>query len=234
VPYEHDRETAPSLGVRSRKIQEKSRRNDTSAGRIATLGGRQLCRFARDAGAVPGGEKDDGTRQAAKGGVARGTTGSATGNNEVDEAGRTNAKEGLGKISTDTNQATGKLANQELDLHKSWHCLHFMLTGKAEETGGTPLGDAILGGVEIGGEEADTGYGPPRALKPAQVRAVADALADFPIDQRAQEFDAMAAEKAGIYVAKHDPEELNEYFGKLRSFYDDAARKGNAVILWIE
>jgi hypothetical protein len=143
-------------------------------------------------------------------------------------------KEGLGKLSAGAKEATGKPANAELDLHKSWHCLHFMLTGKAEETGGTPLGDAILGGTEIGGEEADTGYGPPRALTLAQARAVADALADFPIDQRAQEFDAMAAEMAGIYVARHDPVELKEYFGQLRSFYDDAARRGNAVILWIE
>lgn len=143
-------------------------------------------------------------------------------------------KEGLGKMSADGKEEAGKSANEELDLHKSWHCLHFMLTGKVEEKGGTPLGDAVLGGTEIGGEEADTGYGPPRALTLAQVRAVANALADFPIDQKAQEFDAAAAEKAGVYVAQHDPEELKEYFGQLRSFYDDAARKGNAVILWIE
>ena len=143
-------------------------------------------------------------------------------------------KEGLGKIPAGAKEANEKAADEQLDLHKSWHCLHFMLTGKAEETGGTPLGDAILGGVEIGGEAADTGYGPPRALSPKQVRAVAAALADFPIDQRAQEFDSAAAEKAGIYVAQHQPEELREYFGQLRSFYEDAARKGNAVLLWID
>jgi Domain of unknown function (DUF1877) len=143
-------------------------------------------------------------------------------------------KEGLGKISLGAKEAPAKPANEELDLHKSWHCLHFMLTGKAEETGGTPLGDAILGGTEIGGEEADTGYGPPRGLTPAQVRAVAAALAEFPIDQKAREFDAAAAGRAGIYVAQHEAEELTEYFGQLRNFYRDAASKGNAVLLWIE
>jgi len=91
-----------------------------------------------------------------------------------------------------------------------------------------------LGGEEIGGDEADTGYGSPRALSPARVRSVAAALAEFPIEKKAREFDSTAADKAGIYVAKHDTEELKEYFAQLRSFYDVAARKGNAVLLWIE
>ena len=122
----------------------------------------------------------------------------------------------------------------ELDLHKSWHCLHFMFTGKVEGSDGTALGDAVLGGQEIGGDEADMGYGPPRALSPAQVRNVAAALAEFPIDKKTQEFDAAAADQAGIYVAQHEARELAEYFGQLRGFYEDAARKGNAVLLWIE
>jgi hypothetical protein len=122
----------------------------------------------------------------------------------------------------------------EIDLHKSWHCLHFLLTGKGQESDGSPLGNAILGGAEIGGEAADTGYGPPRALSPAQVRAVSAALAEFPIDHAAAAFDQQAAEKAGVYVPQHEEEELKEYFGQLRDFYHDAAKKGNAVIVWIE
>jgi hypothetical protein len=66
------------------------------------------------------------------------------------------------------------------------------------------------------------------------VRGVAAALAEFPIEKRVSEFDVQAAEKAGIYVARHGAQELTEYFGQLRSFYDHAARKGNAVLLWIE
>ncbi len=143
-------------------------------------------------------------------------------------------KGGLTKITSGGPQSAGRAASEELDPHKSWHCLHFMFTGNAEDTDGTPLGDAILGGTEIDGDEADTGYGPPRALSPAQVRNVAAALAEFPIQKKASEFDVQAAEKAGIYVARHGVAELTEYFGQLRSFYDDAARKGNAVLLWIE
>jgi hypothetical protein len=121
----------------------------------------------------------------------------------------------------------------ELDLHKSWHCLHYLFTGKVEGSDGSPLGDAILGGSEIGGEAADTGYGPPRALSPARVKRVAEALDAFPIEERAKAYDAAAADRAGIYVAQHDPQELQRYFAELRNFYGDAARNGNAVLLWI-
>jgi hypothetical protein len=50
----------------------------------------------------------------------------------------------------------------------------------------------------------------------------------------AGEFDTAAADKAGIYVARQDADELIEYFGRLRTFYAAAARKGNDVPLWIE
>jgi hypothetical protein len=66
------------------------------------------------------------------------------------------------------------------------------------------------------------------------VRAVSAALAEFPIDHAAAAFDQQAAEKAGVYVPQHEREELKEYFGQLRDFYHDAAKKGNAVIVWIE
>jgi hypothetical protein len=122
----------------------------------------------------------------------------------------------------------------ELDLHKSWHCLHYLFTGKVDGSDGTPLGDAILGGTEIGGEAADTGYGPPRALSPSRVKNVAEALNAFPIAEKAKQFDPDAADRAEVYVAQHGAEELQHYFTELRNFYNDAASKGNAVLLWIE
>ena len=122
----------------------------------------------------------------------------------------------------------------ELDLHKSWHCLHFLFTGKADGSDGTPLGDAILGGTEIGGEAADTGYGPPRALSPSRVKSVAAALNAFPIVEKATQYDPETADRAEIYVAQHGSDELQHYFAELRDFYNDAAGKNNAVLLWIE
>jgi hypothetical protein len=123
---------------------------------------------------------------------------------------------------------------RELCLHKSWHCLHFLFTGNAGGSGGSHLGEAILGGREIGGDAADMGYGPPRALSPAQVRNVAAALDAFPIEERVRQFNPVAADNAGIYVAQHEAEELKDYFIMLRNFYADAASKGNGMLLWIE
>jgi hypothetical protein len=51
-----------------------------------------------------------------------------------------------------------------LNLEKSWHVLHYLLTGKAEKAP-PPVGNAVLGGQDIGG---DRGYGPARFLTPQQ------------------------------------------------------------------
>jgi hypothetical protein len=141
-------------------------------------------------------------------------------------------KAAIGKSDSPSQSETRADLN-ELDLHKSWHCLHYLFTGKVEGSDGSPLGDALLGGQEIGGEAADTGYGPPRALSPAQVKKVAEAPNAFPIEEKARIYDAAAADRAGIYVAQHDPQELQHYFAELRNFYNDAASNGNAVLLWI-
>src|SRR5579863_4938391 len=37
----------------------------------------------------------------------------------------------------------------ELCPHKSWHCLHFLLTGKSWDPADPPLGNAIGGGAEL-------------------------------------------------------------------------------------
>ena len=125
-------------------------------------------------------------------------------------------------------------SSKELDLHKSWHCLHFLLTGTVEPTGDGPLRDAIVGGSEIPDEDDVMGYGPARVLAPDQVRAIADALANFPLAEKIQNYDVQAAKTAGIYVAEHEKSELAERFNHLLRFYQDAAAKGNGLLLWIE
>jgi hypothetical protein len=123
---------------------------------------------------------------------------------------------------------------RELSLHKSWHCLHYLLTGQALEQTDSPLGKAILGGEEIPDRRGVMGYGPARYLTPKQVQEVAAALREFPIADRAAAFDARRAEDAKVYVPDHAPEELVEYFGMLRDFYLDAMKNKDAVVLWLE
>src|SRR3954470_8881166 len=60
-----------------------------------------------------------------------------------------------------------------LDIDKTWHVIHFLLTGEAWG-GEPPLVDAVLGGTEL--PETDAGYGPFRYLTPAEVRATSQAL----------------------------------------------------------
>jgi Domain of unknown function (DUF1877) len=118
-----------------------------------------------------------------------------------------------------------------LNLEKSWHVLHYLLTGEAEEAP-PPLGNAILGGKEIGD---DLGYGPARFLTPQQVREVASALASMKKEDLASRFDLDAMIKAQIYPVRDESElELaQEYFDDLSRYYADAAVAGNAMLLYV-
>ncbi len=122
--------------------------------------------------------------------------------------------------------------NEEgLNLEKSWHVLHYLLTGKAEEAP-PPLGNAILGGKEIGD---DLGYGPARFLTPPQVREVATALAAISKDELAARFDLNAMIAAHIYPVRDESElELAQhYFEHLSRYYAHAAASSNAMLLYV-
>lgn len=122
---------------------------------------------------------------------------------------------------------------QELLLHKSWHCLHYLLTGKSWEPVDSTLGKAIMGGEEVPDRQGVMGYGPVRFLAAEEVREVAKALAAFPIDERLGAFDPEEAEKAKVYVPGHEAEELKVYFDLLRDFYGEAANGKRAMLLWV-
>ena len=122
------------------------------------------------------------------------------------------------------------------DVDKSWHGLHYLLTGTADEGEG-PRSLAIFGGEEFGPE---IGIGPARFLTPAQVREVSLALADFTEAELRANFDPQAMEALRIYptgIWVRDGEEgldyLLQYFGGLAKFYADAASRGDAVLQWI-
>jgi hypothetical protein len=130
----------------------------------------------------------------------------------------------------------------QLPLHKSWHCVHYLLTGKSWDPAEPPLGNAIMGGTELADRQRVMGYGPARYLTPFQVREVADALSNYPIEEKVELFDPKAAEIAKVYPFMHGKEELGKdeqedlihYFHLLRDFYRDASTKGHAMLLWVE
>jgi len=128
------------------------------------------------------------------------------------------------------------MPDPDLDLDKSWHGIHFLLTGTGWEVGEGAAGAAILGGDDIG---EDNGYGPARLLRPETVRAVADALDALTIETLRARFDPHAMAAAEIYPDGWTGEAdefdafLAPHFAELHRFYRTAAENGEAVLLAI-
>jgi hypothetical protein len=138
-------------------------------------------------------------------------------------------------MSAPQSQAAVLSAHEEIDdkwleLGKTWHLLHFLLTGSADSAP-PPLGNAILGGTPIG---ADVGYGPARFLTPRQVAEVAEALAAIDPAELARRFDPAAIHRANIYsYGGIDKDDYLSSCGALVEYYADAARNGNGMLLYI-
>lgn len=115
-----------------------------------------------------------------------------------------------------------------LSLEKSWHSLHYLLTGVVGEAL-PPLGNAILGGTTIGD---DVGFGPARFLTPQQVGEVADALSSFNSKDLAERFNSMPSGE--IYASEDDFEDIRLYFEQLVRYYTNAAAEGSAMLLWVD
>jgi len=122
-----------------------------------------------------------------------------------------------------------------LDLHKSWHGLHWLMCQSVWE-GPEPYRSAILGGEEIGD---DIGYGPPRLVEPRQVEEVARALSALSASQLMQRFDGEAMERQDIYPGNFSDDgdwrsDLRRDYERLRKFYRESAAQGCAVLSWID
>jgi hypothetical protein len=126
----------------------------------------------------------------------------------------------------------GETPEDGLSIEKSWQIIHFLLTGKIDQAS-PPLGNAIMGGEEIG-EERD--YGRLRFLNPLQVREVAEALSAVSRDDLLRRFDIESMKAAKVYPRMDhlDQEWVQHYFDLLRRYYSNAAANDNAMLLWIE
>ncbi len=120
-----------------------------------------------------------------------------------------------------------------LEIDKAWHGLHFLLCG-LPEGGDPPFGLAVLGGTALGD---DLGYGPARYLIPTEVRDVATALAEVEADALAARFSAKALQDAEVYPGGWESDDclawLLDAYQSLRTFYQDAAERGNAALLYL-
>ena len=121
-----------------------------------------------------------------------------------------------------------------IDIDKAWQGIHFMLTGD-QWAGEPPLCNVILGGTEIGD---DVGYGPAKYITADDVRAAANALDQLPRDELAKRFDVSAMNNNDIYPGIWDEGDdaldyLMTWYESLREYYSDAAKKGNAMLKYL-
>ena len=126
----------------------------------------------------------------------------------------------------------------DLDIEKSWHGIHFVLTG-SDWGGAAPLNFLVSGGMEVGDE--DVGYGPARAFTSAQVRAIHEALSQLPPEQFARRIDLAALEETGIYPeiweredeATENQEFLTRHYAALRRYVEGLAGEGAGMLIYI-
>jgi hypothetical protein len=125
------------------------------------------------------------------------------------------------------------------DVHKAWHAIHYVLTGTADG-GSEPHCYLLTGGTELGEEgddDLDGGYGPPRILRPEQVKAFNTVLQPInTLSALRAKFDHRGMVAAGIYSISDDNEaedlEFTAHFFKdLRRFIKRAADAGHGVML---
>lgn len=126
-----------------------------------------------------------------------------------------------------------------VDLDKSWHGLHFLLTGSGEP-GPPPMSFLLDGGRAAGNE--DLGFGPPRLLAAEDVRAIQSAVSRVAEDDLRRRYDPAAMAAHDVYLkdmwSRLEDREANlgyllEYFTVLREFLGQAVdrRLGMAVYL---
>ena len=122
-----------------------------------------------------------------------------------------------------------------LSLEKSWHGIHYLLTGVAGG-GRPPLSWAVLGDREIPEPERLMGHGPAHVLTAQQVSSVSKAVAKLNKEKFLRKFDSKAMKAARVYGVSgaEDREYLWTYFQKLKAFYSQAAQQNNGVLSYLD
>jgi hypothetical protein len=121
---------------------------------------------------------------------------------------------------------------------RTWHGIHFLLTGSAWE-GREPFCYLLKGGRETG--NIDVGYGPARALSSSEVKAFYGVLSKISTDDLAARFDGPAMMREQIYPNfwDRDPKEddtlsyLLSFYDNLREFLDKCSSGSKGAITYL-
>ena len=125
-----------------------------------------------------------------------------------------------------------------IDIDKSWHAIHFTLTGEIDEgDGDNPLAKVVMHGQLLGDE--DVGYGPPMYLTVSDVKEANAALQAISAEDFAAKFDGAAMRENDIYPIMQD-ENMDEfleyclaYFDIVKDFFDKAAEEEKCIIFFL-
>ena len=126
-----------------------------------------------------------------------------------------------------------------LDLEKSWHGLHFLFTGSAEDTT-LPNGFLISGGLDLESEDDDNA---PRLLDADQVREIHTFLQSLSRDDLTRRYDAHRMTELEIYpdaIWMRDTigdrsarDHLLDAFDELQSFIAVTHERRQAIVVQV-
>lgn len=117
-----------------------------------------------------------------------------------------------------------------VSLEKSWHGLHFVLTGSAAD-GEPPLNFLVAGGDPLNGDGAE------RLISAANVQTIAAELQKISAQEFAARFDLAALDAADVYPRIWDEpledllDEYFDYFQELKSLVERAADSNAALLV---
>ena len=122
----------------------------------------------------------------------------------------------------------------DVELDKSWHGIHYLLT-KSAWSGDWPLNFLLCEGKEIG--DIDIGYGPARTFKANEVKEIAAALATIDHDALKENFDPGDMAHQDIYpdIWLNQLDDALayclEYFDELKRHVNDAAQRNMGLLV---
>jgi Domain of unknown function (DUF1877) len=136
--------------------------------------------------------------------------------------------------SADTYIESAVSAHRLMDIDKSWHGIHFILTGENMDMGMGGEPPACL--VIMGGRLVHDG--PVRYLSAVEVAEIAAFVERFTPEQFRSQFDEVASTANAMNVWRgDDPAELVkpfvEDYSSLRTYYIEAGKVGSAMLCWI-
>ncbi|WP_053228003.1 YfbM family protein [Spirochaeta cellobiosiphila] len=123
-------------------------------------------------------------------------------------------------------------SSKRLDLDKSWHAIHFIISGSAWE--GDPPQNFLMSGQPIG--NIDLGYGPARTFLSSEVKNINDFLNsssfNFSTDDLVGKL-SMNEIYPQVWNRQEDIDYIKAYFQELKLFINNAVDEKEGLILFI-